>query len=118
MTIDKKFTEGEMLMHIKERMGKKDDDIKNYDGFYMDGFDDDHFKNLMFLSKFSNYMKPIDTEWKNPWLFVPIFFKGSGRILSLSYGWGTSTWENITGMGSENIILKIIKHQNPHILKK
>ena len=91
----------------------------NYDGFDMSGFNDANYKNMEILSRFSDYLKPIDQDdWRKPTFHFVHFWKGSGSIFQFDFADNTKEIEDVSGDATCTIIRKLILLQNPNILDR
>jgi len=89
-----------------------------YDGFNMVGGDDD-YSNLELLSRFGDLFS-LDNVVGDESVIIPMFHKGSGNIVKIGNNGEIkmmSDEHDLGGWTTEEIIFRIVKLQNPNILK-
>ena len=90
----------------------------NYDGFDMSGFNDANYKNMELVSRFADYLRPINNDdWRESTFHFVKFWKGTGLIFKTGFD-DTKEIEDVSGDATCTIIRKLILLQNPDILDR
>ena len=85
-----------------------------YDGFDFSGYSGAHYKNLGLLERFTDLLIKCEREIC---FVIPIFWKGGYKLIRVSDDNLESLTDWIGGPTTEDIILEIIKIQNPDLFK-
>lgn len=102
-------------INFRHKIGES---IAKYDGFDMSGYNNSTYSNLELLARFKDLINlncPEDN--RNSVNHFPMFWKGVGRIIKIdSSGKSEIIEDNLGGVGTDEIIFKIITLQNPNLL--
>jgi len=89
-----------------------------YDGLDMSGYNNSHYSNLEILARFQDLMNlNCEDENRKGIMHLPIFWKGSGKIIRTDTEGNCEVIADVTSQTTEDIIFSILSLQNPNLIK-